>query len=71
MIGNENTRDRVIRRRVALDEGWPFDEELLELSIKRINQLGIFEEFRREDVGIRVNSKGHYVDLVFNLKEKE
>jgi outer membrane protein assembly factor BamA len=71
MVGNENTRDRVIRRRVALDEGWPFDEELLDLSIKRINQLGIFEDFGKEDVGIKINRKGHYVDLVFSLKEKE
>jgi outer membrane protein assembly factor BamA len=71
MIGNVNTRDNVIRRRVALNEGWPFDEELLALSITRINQLGIFEEFKRKDVGVKVNRKGHYVDLVFNLREKE
>src|SRR5262249_60489050 len=47
MVGNETTRDNVIRRRVALNQDWPFDEELLALSIKRINQLGIFEEFMR------------------------
>lgn len=70
MMGNENTRDRIIRRRVALQEGTAFDEELLELSIKRINQLGIFEEFTREDVAVRVNKKGHFVDLTFRLREK-
>jgi outer membrane protein insertion porin family len=70
MIGNQNTRDRVIRRRVALQEGAVFDEELLELSIKRINQLGIFEEFTRGDVEVRVSKKGHFVDLAFRLREK-
>jgi outer membrane translocation and assembly module TamA len=71
MIGNANTRDRVIRRRVALNEGTPFDEDLLRLSIRRINQLGIFEEFTRDDIEARVNKKGHYVDLRFRLKEKQ
>jgi outer membrane protein assembly factor BamA len=71
MIGNANTRDRVIRRRVALDEGTPFDEDLLELSIKRINQLGIFEDFTRDDIEAKVNKKGHYVDLRFRLREKQ
>ena len=71
MIGNANTRDRIIRRRVPLDEGAPFDDELLELSIRRINQLGIFHEFTREDVGVKVNKKGHFVDLTFRLKEIE
>ena len=71
MHSNRNTRDVVIRRRVVLDEGWPFDEGLLALSIKRINQLGIFEEFRREDVSVKLNRKQHYVDVVFHLREKE
>lgn len=71
MIGNANTRDRVIRRRVPLDEGTRFDEDLLQLSIKRINQLGIFEGFTRDDIEARVNKKEHYVDLRFRLKEKQ
>jgi outer membrane protein insertion porin family len=70
MHGNATTRDRVIRRRVALQEGAAFDEELLELSIKRINQLGIFEEFTREDVEVVINKKEHFVDLAFRLREK-
>jgi len=70
MIGNDETRDNVIRRRVAVNEGNAFDEELLELSIKRINQLGIFQEFTREDIDVKVNKKGKFVDLTFRLKEK-
>jgi len=71
MHGNRNTRDKVIRRRVPLQEGNTFDEDLLELSIKRVNLLGIFDEFTREDVSVKVNRKEPYVDLVFHLREKE
>ena len=70
MVGNRTTHDKVIRRRVAIEEGTPFDEELLELSIRRINRLGIFEEFTRGDVDVAVNRKEHFVDLTFNLREK-
>lgn len=70
MMGNAQTRDRVIRRRVVLNEDGPFDEELVELSIKRINELGIFEESKREDIEVKVNKKGKFVDLTFRLKEK-
>ncbi len=70
MLGNENTRDNVIRRRVALYEGTPYDEDLMELSIKRINQLGIFEEFTKDDVEMKVDGKEHIVDLRFKLREK-
>ncbi|MGH9761433.1 MAG: POTRA domain-containing protein [Blastocatellia bacterium] len=69
-IGNEETPDRLIRRRVALDEGSGFDDDLLDLSIKRINQLGVFEEFTRDDVGMKVNKKEHFVDLTFRLTER-
>jgi outer membrane protein insertion porin family len=41
--GNDNTRDKVIRREVYLKEGDVFNTELLKLSIKRINQLGYFK----------------------------
>ena len=41
--GNDNTRDKVIRREVYLNEGDVFNTELLKLSIKRINQLGYFK----------------------------
>jgi outer membrane protein assembly factor BamA len=69
-IGNSTTRDNVIRRRVAFNPNDAFDEELLELSIKRINELGLFYEFKREDVEVKANKKGKFVDLVFNLKER-
>jgi outer membrane protein assembly factor BamA len=69
MLGNATTRDRVIRRRLALQEGDAFEEDLLELSIKRINELGIFEEFTRENVEVVVNKKKQFVDLTFKVRE--
>ena len=41
--GNDSTRDKVIRREVYLNEGDVFNTELLKLSIKRINQLGLLQ----------------------------
>ncbi len=70
VVGNATTRDNVIRRRVAFKPDDPFDEALLELSIMRINELGLFHEFKREDVVVKVNKKGKFVDLTFNLREK-
>ena len=40
--GNTTTRDKVIRREMLIDEGDMFNSHLWELSILRLNQLGIF-----------------------------
>jgi outer membrane protein insertion porin family len=42
-VGNDTTRDKVIRREVYMNEGDVFNTEALKLSIKRINQLGYFK----------------------------
>jgi outer membrane protein assembly factor BamA len=70
MLGNANASIHTVRRRIPLQEGVPYDEDLLELGIKRINQLGIFEELTMENVKLEINKKGHFVDLTFTLKEK-
>jgi outer membrane protein insertion porin family len=41
--GNDNTRDKVIRREIYMNEGDVLNTEALKLSIKRINQLGYFK----------------------------
>ena len=46
-VGNESTRDKVIRREVYLTEGDVFNTELLKLSIRRINQLGYFKPIEK------------------------
>jgi outer membrane protein insertion porin family len=42
-VGNDLTRDKVIRREVYLNEGDVFNTEALKLSIRRINQMGYFK----------------------------
>lgn len=46
-VGNDSTRDKVIRREVYLTEGDVFSTELLKLSIRRINQLGYFKPIEK------------------------
>ena len=51
-VGNDTTRDKVIRREVYLNEGDVFNTEALKLSIRRINQLGYFKPMERPpDIG--------------------
>jgi len=42
-VGNDTTRDKVIRREVYMNEGDVFNTEALKMSIRRINQLGYFK----------------------------
>jgi outer membrane protein insertion porin family len=41
--GNTNTRDKVIRREFALDEGDVFDMDAVKKSVTKIQQLGYFK----------------------------
>jgi outer membrane protein insertion porin family len=42
-VGNVTTRDKVVRRELSLAEGAVFDTEALQLSLRRLNQLGYFK----------------------------
>ena len=42
--GNTTTRDNVIRREMRLVEGGVFNTESLKYSVRRLNQLGYFEQ---------------------------
>jgi outer membrane protein insertion porin family len=48
-VGNTTTRDSVIRREMRLVEGSVFDTEALKYSVRRLNQLGYFEQIDEED----------------------
>ena len=41
--GNTTTRDKVIRRELAVEEGQVYNSKLWELSLLRLNQLGYFD----------------------------
>ncbi len=68
--GNTKTRDKVIRRELLLDEGNVFSSELWDLSVLRVNQLGFFDQVKKEDYEIRQNKKESNVDIVVKVKEK-
>ena len=48
-VGNTTTRDNVIRREMRLVEGSVFNTEALKYSVRRVNQLGYFEQINEED----------------------
>jgi outer membrane protein insertion porin family len=71
--GNTTTRDKVIRREVALEEGNIYNSHLWELSLLRLNQLGYFDQLKPDDPNITVrqlDEKNGLVDLALKVKEK-
>ena len=69
-IGNVNTRDRVLRREVVLNEGDPYNKRYWDLSILRLNQLGLFEEIKEKDAITRANDRDQTVDIDLQVKER-
>jgi outer membrane protein insertion porin family len=68
--GNTTTRDKVIRRELLLDEGSLFNDHLWELSILRLNQLGFFNEIKKENADLKRDVKAGTVDINLKVKEK-
>ena len=71
--GNTTTRDKVIRREVALEEGQVYDERLWKLSLLRLNQLGTSRQLKPDDPNVtetHLDEKNGTVDLTLKVKEK-
>ena len=73
--GNTMTRDRVIRREVLVEEGQVYNQQLVDLSLLRLNQLNYFETLKADqDVETRQNADADpqfgTVDLLLKLHEK-
>ncbi len=69
--GNTTTRDKVIRRELLLDEGDLFNSKMWELSVLRLNQLGYFEQLKKEDAAqITRNPQNNTVDIALKVKER-
>ena len=71
--GNTTTRDKVIRREVALEEGQVYDERLWKLSLLRLNQLGYFDPLKPDDPNVtetHLDEKNGTVDLTLKVHEK-
>ncbi|HWO02458.1 MAG TPA: outer membrane protein assembly factor BamA [Blastocatellia bacterium] len=69
-IGNTFTRDNVMRREVLLNEGERYNEQLWDLSILRLNQLGYFNQVKKEDATVNTNEREGQVDLTLKVEEK-
>ena len=69
--GNTTTRDKVIRRELAVEEGQVYNGKLWELSLLRLNQLGYFEPLKPEqDSDVKQNNQDRTVDITLKVKEK-
>src|SRR5215475_11889548 len=69
-IGNANTRDVVMRREVLLNEGDAYNKRYWDLSMLRLNQLGLFDEIKEKDAITRTNDRDQTVDIDLQVKEK-
>jgi outer membrane protein insertion porin family len=71
--GNTTTRDKVIRREIALEEGQVYNSNYWELSLLRLNQLGYFEQLKPDDNNTterHLDEKAGTVDLTLKVHEK-
>ena len=71
--GNTTTRDKVIRREIALEEGQVYNSRLWEFSLLRLNQLGYFEQLKPDDTNTtdkKLDEKEGTVDLTLKVHEK-
>ncbi len=69
--GNTTTRDKVIRRELAIEEGQVYNTRLWELSLLRLNQLDYFEQLKPEEATERkLNEAEGTVDLTLKVREK-
>ncbi len=70
-VGNTTTRDKVIRRELALEEGQAYNSRLWEYSLLRLNQLQYFEPLKPEqDSETKQNNQDGTIDLTLKVKEK-
>jgi outer membrane protein insertion porin family len=71
--GNTTTRDKVIRRELALEEGGIYNSRMWELSLLRLNQLSYFDQIKPDDPNVtdkKLDEKNGYVDLTLHVHER-
>jgi outer membrane protein insertion porin family len=68
--GNDQTRDKVIRREIYMNEGEVFNTEALKNSIKRINQLGYFKQMEGAPDIKPSELAENKVDVTFKVEEQ-
>ena len=69
--GNTFTRDKVLRREVLVNEGDIYNQNLVEVSVARLNQTGYFDPIDKDqDLEIRPDADQGDVDAIIKVKEK-
>ncbi|HKY02420.1 MAG TPA: outer membrane protein assembly factor BamA [Burkholderiales bacterium] len=68
VVGNNRTRDEVIRREMRQLEGAYYDNEKLQTSKRRVDKLGYFEEVNLDTEP--VTGTTDQVDVTYKVKEK-
>jgi len=71
LTGNTTISGDVIRREILVKEGQVFNVALLDASLLRLNQLGLFDEIKFEDFRIRPLPNESRLDIDLRVKEKE
>jgi outer membrane protein insertion porin family len=70
-LGNTYTRDNVLRREVAVNEGDIFDRQLWEFSVLKLNQLGFFDPIDKDkDAELRPDEEKGEVDINLRVSER-
>ncbi len=70
-IGNTRTREKVLRREVLVSEGAIFNQLLWEMSLERLNQLGLFEEIKASDATFKPDDCSDTLDIELRVQEKQ
>ncbi len=68
--GNTKTKDKVMRREFLLEESTEFNGRLLDISIRRLNQLGFFEQIEESDYDVIKRPDEGEVDVLVKVKER-
>ncbi|MCA1632556.1 MAG: outer membrane protein assembly factor BamA [Acidobacteria bacterium] len=70
-LGNTFTRDNVLRREVAVNEGDIYDKSLWEFSILKLNQLGFFDPIDKDkDAELRTDEERGELDINLRVTER-
>ncbi len=68
-VGLTKTDEWSLRDLLLIREDQPYSRQRLNETLKRLNQLGIFEEIKNKDVIVRTSDRGASVKLEFQIKE--
>ncbi len=67
IVGNTDTKDKVIRRELVIHDGDPVDPARIDVSRQRLLGMGYFESVEAEPVGADALDEK---DVIFRVKEK-